>query len=250
LIKVVNNDTDEEIEGEKGAEYDEDHKVEVHVEVDFSDGLFLHLKPDSSMSQLVTGAYLWCRPWKYIDILTPLESTAACIISIHPLNVAYNTIRPGVIVKALHCIVNHWLHLIKTHVKGLPQRMWSHEFFTTEEKRAFLNRQRGNKQTNTHHLQEGEVAESHVVKVDLHLRPVELGVVHGEALWLVVDHGDTVDEAGSVHALPELAGEQVDPHDAEDEPEDEAHEQHVHDGGDGADERVHHHLAGSRSDTG
>ena len=55
LIEVVNNDTDEEIEGEEGAEYDEDDKVKVHVEVDFSDGLFLHLKPNICISQLVTS---------------------------------------------------------------------------------------------------------------------------------------------------------------------------------------------------
>lgn len=47
LTEIVNNDTNEEIEGEEGAKYDEDDKVEVHVEVDFSDWLFLHLKPNS-----------------------------------------------------------------------------------------------------------------------------------------------------------------------------------------------------------
>lgn len=56
LIEIVNNDANEEIEGEEGAEYDEDDKVEVHVEVYFSDGLFLNLKPNSLTSQLVNGA--------------------------------------------------------------------------------------------------------------------------------------------------------------------------------------------------
>ena len=45
-----------------------------------------------------------------------------------------------------------------------------------------------------------------------------------------------------VDALLELAHEGVDPDDGEDEPEDEAHEQHVEDAGQGADEGVHHHL--------
>ncbi len=36
--------------------------------------------------------------------------------------------------------------------------------------------------------------------------------------------------------------EQLDAHDGEDEPEDEANEQHVEDGGDRLDQRVHHHL--------
>lgn len=49
-------------------------------------------------------------------------------------------------------------------------------------------------------------------------------------------------EAGSVHALSKLARKQVDSHDAEDEPKDEAHEQHIHDGGDGSDQSVHDHL--------
>lgn len=44
LVEIVNDDTDEEVEREEGAENYEDHKVQVHVEVDFSDWLFLHLK--------------------------------------------------------------------------------------------------------------------------------------------------------------------------------------------------------------
>lgn len=54
LVEIVDNDADEEIEGEEGAEYDEDDKVKVHVQVDFSDGLLLHLKPNSCIRQLVT----------------------------------------------------------------------------------------------------------------------------------------------------------------------------------------------------
>lgn len=95
-------------------------------------------------------------------------------------------------------------------------------------------------------MQKGKVAKSHVVKVDLHFGPVELGVIHREALRLVVDDGGTVNEARPVHAFPKLSSKQVDPHDAEDEPEDEADQQHVHDGGDGPNESVHHHLGGTR----
>lgn len=43
LIEIVNDHSDEEVEGEEGPKYDEDDKVKVHVEVDFSDGLLLHL---------------------------------------------------------------------------------------------------------------------------------------------------------------------------------------------------------------
>lgn len=44
LVEIVNDDADEEVEREEGAKNDEDHEVQVHVEVDFSNWLFLHLK--------------------------------------------------------------------------------------------------------------------------------------------------------------------------------------------------------------
>ena len=44
LVEVVDDDTDEEVEGEKGAKDDEDDKVEVHVQVDFILRLVFHLK--------------------------------------------------------------------------------------------------------------------------------------------------------------------------------------------------------------
>ena len=44
LVEIVNDDADEEVEREEGAKNDEHHKVQVHVEVDFSDWLFLHLE--------------------------------------------------------------------------------------------------------------------------------------------------------------------------------------------------------------
>lgn len=94
----------------------------------------------------------------------------------------------------------------------------------------------------TYHLQKRKVAKPHIVKVDLDFCPVELGVIHGEAVWLVVDQRDTVDESRSVHALSKFAGEQIDSHDAEDQPEDETHEQHIHNGGNSSYEGVHHDL--------
>lgn len=39
-----------------------------------------------------------------------------------------------------------------------------------------------------------------------------------------------------------FAGKQVNAHDAENQPEDETHQQHIHDGGDGAHQGIHHHL--------
>ena len=43
LVKVVDDDTDEEIEREEGSEDDEKYEVEVHVNVGLTDGLFIHL---------------------------------------------------------------------------------------------------------------------------------------------------------------------------------------------------------------
>lgn len=43
LVKIVDDDTNEEVQGKEGAKDDEDNKVEVHVEVNLSAGLFLHL---------------------------------------------------------------------------------------------------------------------------------------------------------------------------------------------------------------
>ena len=45
LVEVVDDDADEEVEGEEGAEDNEDDKIEVHVEVDLLDGLLLYLGP-------------------------------------------------------------------------------------------------------------------------------------------------------------------------------------------------------------
>lgn len=43
LVEVVDDDTNEQVEGEEGAEDDEDDKVQVHVQVDLLDRLLLHL---------------------------------------------------------------------------------------------------------------------------------------------------------------------------------------------------------------
>lgn len=43
LVEVINDDTDEEVQGEERAEDDEDDKVDVHVQVVLVDGLILHL---------------------------------------------------------------------------------------------------------------------------------------------------------------------------------------------------------------
>lgn len=44
LVEVIDDHTNEEIEGEEGAKYDENHKVDVHVDVDLINRLVFHLK--------------------------------------------------------------------------------------------------------------------------------------------------------------------------------------------------------------
>ena len=73
-------------------------------------------------------------------------------------------------------------------------------------------------------------------------RPSYLGidprVILLEALRLVIDDADVEAVALLVDALEELSAEELDPHDGEYEPEDEAHEQHVEDGRDGVHQGV------------
>ena len=79
--------------------------------------------------------------------------------------------------------------------------------------------------TETHHLQQRQIACAHVVEVDLDVLPARAVVDQRQALAAVVDHinGEHL-VVGGVDAVVVLAGEQVYAHDAEDEPEDEAHQ--------------------------
>ena len=44
FIEVIDDDSNEKIEGEEGAKDDEEDKVDVHVDVDLPDGLFSNLQ--------------------------------------------------------------------------------------------------------------------------------------------------------------------------------------------------------------
>jgi len=91
-------------------------------------------------------------------------------------------------------------------------------------------------------LQEGQVAVEDVVEVDLRVVPGVIEVRH--RLALVASGHDVVADGQSVavDTVLEPAAEQVDAHDAEYEPEDEANQQHVEDGRDCLDQRVDDHL--------
>lgn len=108
-----------------------------------------------------------------------------------------------------------------------------------------MNNSNNNTKSTPHHLKQRQVAFSHVVIVDFHVGPVGVlcGFFDGQAVALVVDL--TEEERllrGGVDAAVELASKQINSHDAEDEPKDQTHQQHVEDGGDRSDESVHHHL--------
>ena len=92
-------------------------------------------------------------------------------------------------------------------------------------------------------MKESQVGHENVVEVDLRVGPGDVQfVLPRKTFVLVVDDRDVDRVAVDVDTRLVPAAEQVDAHDAEDEPEDETDEQHVEDGRDGLDEGVHHHL--------
>lgn len=98
-------------------------------------------------------------------------------------------------------------------------------------------------ESSPNHLKQCQISSPNVVEVDLDVFPAGAVVNQRQALRLIVHHADGKELVrGGVDAVVVLAGEQVDTHDAEDEPEDQTHEQHVHDGGDGAEESIHYNL--------
>lgn len=102
----------------------------------------------------------------------------------------------------------------------------------------------------SHHLQQGQVAGAHVVKVDLDVLPPDLGKVlinEGDALGPVVDHVDReVLLWRLIETVVVLARKHVDPHDTENQPKDEANQQHIHNGRDGSHQGVDYHLNQTR----
>lgn len=84
LVKVIDDDTNEEVEGEERAEYNKDDKIDVHVDVVLILRLVSHLRREIYFKQV-----LWFRlQLRVLKNLTFRESTAAYMMSIHPLKVA------------------------------------------------------------------------------------------------------------------------------------------------------------------
>lgn len=112
--------------------------------------------------------------------------------------------------------------------------------------------QRAEEEWHSHHLQQGQVARAHIVKVDFDILPPDLRMVSSYevlTLGLVVD---LVDGKVFLRCLIEtvvvLARKQVDPHDTENQPKDEANQQHIHNGRDGTHQGVDYHLDQTRED--
>ena len=80
---------------------------------------------------------------------------------------------------------------------------------------------------------------ANVVKGDFGVDPGEVLLC---ALELVVDDVDLQPISLFVYAFVELSAEELHAHDGEDEPEDEAHEEHVEDGGNGVHQGVDNDL--------
>lgn len=96
----------------------------------------------------------------------------------------------------------------------------------------------------SYHLKERQIGIQHVVEIDLRRGPSKI-LVQADGL---VRRDAGVDALVTVLARVELPGHELDAHDGEDQPEYEAHEEYVEDGGDGLDQGIHYHLGIAKSD--
>lgn len=101
MVEIVNNDTDEQIEGEERAKNDEDDKVNVHVDVWLI--VWLHFNLHREQKEFLRVTHVLQEDNKDVKLcqdcvrslskaeinVTSRESTALYMMSIHPLNVAW-----------------------------------------------------------------------------------------------------------------------------------------------------------------
>lgn len=104
----------------------------------------------------------------------------------------------------------------------------------------------------SHHLQQGEVASAHIVKVDLDVLPPDISMVICNKLLTL---GLVVDDINFkvffwclIETVVVLARKQVDPHDTKNQPKDEANQQHIHNGRNGTHQGVDYHLNQTRGE--
>lgn len=98
----------------------------------------------------------------------------------------------------------------------------------------------------TYHLEKSQIAGTHVVKIDLDILPAHFTIVCVDvfiALRLVVHlAGMKVFLRSFIEAVIVLPRKQVDTHDTENQPKDEANQQHIHNGRDGTHQGVDYNL--------
>lgn len=98
----------------------------------------------------------------------------------------------------------------------------------------------------TYHLQECQVTCTHIIEVDLHILPANLCVVRTDECKAFCPVVDNVNFKILLWCLIEavivLPSEQVDTHNTEDQPEDQTHQQHIHNGGNGTHQSIHDNL--------
>jgi len=81
LVEVVNDDPDEEVEGEEGAKDDEEHEVDVHVDVHLAYRLFTNLNMFCCVHPLRIGeSWYWKKKGNVEKI--PLKSNMAEVIKV------------------------------------------------------------------------------------------------------------------------------------------------------------------------
>ena len=93
-----------------------------------------------------------------------------------------------------------------------------------------------------YHLKKSEISDEDMVEIDVGGFPGVVEVFQVDTFRFIRYDGCVDDQTTPIHAASESAAEQVHPHDAEDEPEDEADQEDIADSWNGLDQRVHHHL--------
>lgn len=95
-------------------------------------------------------------------------------------------------------------------------------------------------------MQQGQVSGAHIVKVDLDIPPPDLGKVLLNECFALCPVVNLIDGKvllrRVIEAVAVLARKQVDAHDTENQPKDEANQQHIHNGRDGTHQGVDYHL--------
>ena len=100
-----------------------------------------------------------------------------------------------------------------------------------------------------HHLEQGKISIEDIVEVDLWIDPSVVEMFHRDTIVFRRHDVEVNKLFVSIDALLEFAHEQIDAHDAEDQPEDETDEHDVEDGRNSLDQGVDDHLHNNNDNT-